>query len=1067
MSGSRPVGRTLPRARSTHVPRPRITTLLSEVPDFPVTVVKAGAGYGKTTAVANYVQQSELAVEWLMLREEDRYGARFVEQMCELVIPSEVPRSERERILDAGRSPLTWQLSAEWMADVLSTYVHDEEVFVLDDFQVVDEDPPVLQWMDVWLSHLPPNVHIVLVTRTRPALPTLEAESDRGNVLWVRERDLAFTEDEVGFLYNEGPFGDQHRLLDRQQARWLVQRTGGMAMALSMLLRDWRQYGQFARLQAALDQQTSVQSQIGRLFLLDLLPLQRQLLQQTCVFATLEPELCDKVLGRTDSGVLFADLERKGYLTGAEDGSSYQLHPLVREYLAKTLDRQTQEQLAKQAIAWHLERGQESRAIPYLFSLQDDEQMANALFAYIPDYLERGEVSTVQGWLDRLPARVLAEHAGLLVAKAEVYRHINRFAEAMEAFERADELARRQGNQAMRAQVEMGRARLYLDTIQPGPAKTHIRRARRWVAREDREARVSLLQLAFENCINQGRTGRAKRLQSVLVTLPGARLPNNNSDMRLLLRCGAIDEVITRLKPRVRVDAVSGRNALSHREATLLLSLMYAMRGEVAQAKQQALRGHGVGHSLRAPFVSAVGLIRLGHAEHLANPLGDAALSAYQAAADSMDEMEVPRGKSEALLGLCLAHGYRRQLGLARSYALQGISIAQHAGDVWMANLVRAAYGQVCAVNEAFDTAVKEMTSAIDAFASCGDTFLETACRLWRSIAWNHLEDGRWREDFSTVLQSVERHGWTFLLERKTLCGVRDVQALVPLLQKQRPDDAVALSLSTRYLHVLGSEAVEHHPGYTLRVQTLGRFCVWRGFSEIGRRDWQREKARQLFQFLLTHRHTLLHREEICEGLWGDSDPVAAERDFKVALTVLSTAIDPSRPGRGPAAFIVRQGSLYGLTDHPMLEVDRDLFLRVVQDARTEADPLRQMALLAQVVELYQGPYLPEVKYESWCEQERDNLQRQFVQAAMQFSALCFTLQRHADVIDVCRRVLDADPTWEEAYIWLMKTYAMQYNRAMVVQTYRTCERVLDRELGLPPMASTQQEYQALLDTQR
>lgn len=54
-----------------------------------------------------------------------------------------------------------------------------------------------------------------------------------------------------------------------------------------------------------------------------------------------------------------------------------------------------------------------------------------------------------------------------------------------------------------------------------------------------------------------------------------------------------------------------------------------------------------------------------------------------------------------------------------------------------------------------------------------------------------------------------------------------------------------------------------------------------------------------------------------------------------------------------------------------------------------------------------------------------------------------------------------------DAYIWLMKTYAMQYNRAMVVQTYRTCERVLNREIGLPPMESTRHEYQALLDTQR
>jgi LuxR family transcriptional regulator, maltose regulon positive regulatory protein len=718
--------------------------------------------------------------------------------------------------------------------------------------------------------------------------------------------------------------------------------------------------------------------------------------------------------------------------------------------------------MVQQAFIWHQQRNEESRAIPYLFLLRDESRLVEALFTYIPAYLEQGQVSTVQGWLERISPRAIAANAGLLVAKAEVARHTNQFAAATQYYDAAHSAATEQGDRAMLAQVELGRARLFLDTIQPHPAAQHIRAARQWVERTNRQTRCSILQLAFENSINRGRIQRAKRLQRALATLAGARLPDNNSDARLLLRCGKIHEVISVLKPRVSEDLVDGRNALSHREGALLLSLMYAMCGEVNKAREQALRGHRVGHSLSAPFVSAVGHIRLGHAQHLMDPLSEDALSSYQEAIGSMDEMEVPRGKSEALLGLCLAHGYRRQFGLARSYAQQGTEIASKAGDIWMASLVQAGFGQIAVVNEAYDTAIDVLSHSVQQFARIGDRFLETASRLWRAFAWFYLNDGRWQEDLEEVLLAVELNGWEFLLQRPTLCGVRDLQAIVPLLQAYRREGA-GRRLALRHLHELQGDVVEHHPGYTLRVQTLGRFSVRRGFTEVTRRDWQREKARQLFQFFLTHRNTLMHREEICERLWGDIDLEAAERDFKVALNGLSNAIEPTKPGRGPSAFIVRQGSHYGLTHHPMLVIDRDEFSRLVREAETETDDARCLALLSDALQLYCGDYLLDVRYETWCDTERDKLRLVFIQAAVRFAELCWHAQRYSDTLDACEGVVEIEPTWEDAYVWLMKTYGAQYNRPMVVQTYRTCIRVLERELGVAPMESTTDVYHEIM----
>ncbi|OFW79274.1 MAG: hypothetical protein A2201_07305 [Alicyclobacillus sp. RIFOXYA1_FULL_53_8] len=588
------------RMRAAELPRPRIMTYLSEIPDFPLTVVKAGAGYGKTTAVSNYVRQSGLCIRWLTIREGDRHGIRFVERLLHSLLPEQILDLSMERILAAADSPLTWLLSAELSAEFVLNYVHEEVVLVLDDFHLLDEDATVLHWMDRWLSHLPLSMHVVFVTRTSPGLAYVEALHLRGEVLRIRERELAFTAEEIGFLFRSGADTlSRAPLLERKQVEWLLQRTGGMAMVLSILLRLWRQQASFDVLQAALAEQTSLAEQVGRLFLGDLTSAQQTFLRDTCLFSPLQRDLCDAALNRTDSQKVLAQLERKGYIAAAEEGQGYELHPLVRDYLAASLTAQERDDMLERAIVWHLARGEELRAILYVFQHSDDAQIASTLYAHIPSYLERGQISTVQGWLDRLSLPVLESSAELLLAKAEVARHSNRYDESIHFYTQARTLALAPQRSPMlekaslqiAVQVEMGLARLYLDTIQPAPAMQHIRQARRLVSRDDKASRYSILQLEFENAINHGHVVRAQRLSHVLTTLDGPCLPKNNSDARLLLRMGRVHEVIKALVPRISVDPLDGRSALSHREATLLIALMYAMAGEGEKASGTGLSG--------------------------------------------------------------------------------------------------------------------------------------------------------------------------------------------------------------------------------------------------------------------------------------------------------------------------------------------------------------------------------------------------------------------------------------------------------------------------------------------
>src|SRR5579885_3243589 len=64
----------VPIAPGTLIPRPRLSTLLDKRLKYPLTLVSAPAGFGKTTLLSSWVQSlpsTEPLVAWVSLDEED------------------------------------------------------------------------------------------------------------------------------------------------------------------------------------------------------------------------------------------------------------------------------------------------------------------------------------------------------------------------------------------------------------------------------------------------------------------------------------------------------------------------------------------------------------------------------------------------------------------------------------------------------------------------------------------------------------------------------------------------------------------------------------------------------------------------------------------------------------------------------------------------------------------------------------------------------------------------------------------------------------------------------------
>jgi DNA-binding SARP family transcriptional activator len=242
-------------------------------------------------------------------------------------------------------------------------------------------------------------------------------------------------------------------------------------------------------------------------------------------------------------------------------------------------------------------------------------------------------------------------------------------------------------------------------------------------------------------------------------------------------------------------------------------------------------------------------------------------------------------------------------------------------------------------------------------------------------------------------------------------------------------------------------EAAQEHPGYTLWVRTLGPFAAWRWETPIAAGEWTREKARHLFQLFIAQPGQFLQREQIVELLWPEMPADAAIRDFKVALNAANHALEPTRAREAPPFFIVRQGNAYGLNPLAAIRVDAQQFERL---AVSSAVPDLQQA-----VALYQGPFLPDCRYEDWATAYRERLTDLYLKAAGQLAAHWLGLGEWDQASAISLAALRQDACWEPAYRQLIQAAIGQGNYSQAQATYNRCAEVLRRELGVEPSPET------------
>tara|TARA_B100000497_G_C7688709_1_gene418037 strand:- start:440 stop:1255 length:816 start_codon:yes stop_codon:yes gene_type:complete len=249
---------------------------------------------------------------------------------------------------------------------------------------------------------------------------------------------------------------------------------------------------------------------------------------------------------------------------------------------------------------------------------------------------------------------------------------------------------------------------------------------------------------------------------------------------------------------------------------------------------------------------------------------------------------------------------------------------------------------------------------------------------------------------------------------------------------------------------------IKDNPSKDLRLYTLGRFeAIVEGYS-VDKKYWGRDKTLQLLQFLINARHRGgLHKEQIVNRLWEDSNKVSGDRDFKVAMHGINKALEPNRPNRTDPKYVLRQGLTYQL-NMEYIWLDLDIMEKLIEMGNNFINNQKDKAIQAYTaaIKLYEGPFLPERMYEDWCSEERERIQVITLSGIINLAELLIP-SNPMESIRLSKSALLIDKTWEDAYRIQMEAYLVNGNRPQALRTYAECEKVLDEEFGISPLPRT------------
>jgi DNA-binding SARP family transcriptional activator/Tfp pilus assembly protein PilF len=1059
------------------VPRPRLDDLVGAVTQRRLTVLTAGAGFGKTTLLSSWADRSHAA--WYTLTREDRAATILVRGIVD-ALRLRVPglRTDLATALRDAGGPDTEaddlfraRAYATALADDLAVRLKRHLVLILDDVDAVADVPGAVRFIEDLVRQLPPNAHVVLAARAEVPFP-IERLRGQGHVLEVTGSDLALTPDETRALVALALPRP-----DAVLARELDAACGGWPAVTALAIESLRELGRAQR-RAAIGRLHDPGGSLFNYLASEVFdsepPEQQRLLSTAAELGRISAPLAEAlgIAGATDT---IHRLARRGVYLQADPSAPgwFNVLPLVREFTTayRPLPDAERREVLAGAASWYAHAGMPEEALRHATDSGDQPLIRRLLLETGTSLLQQGRGELVLAAIERLPARPDPILDGIA---AEAYQLNGDWDAALHRYERTagagpmrPRLAWRMGLiHHLRGDLDRALA-AYSGAAQTDDEPVERAMLLAWWAsacwlKGDAAGSLELARQAAEIAQREGdhrSLAAAHTALAMHAAMTGDRVANDGHYLQalehaeraadvlqmirihgnrgsMLIEEGLYTEAITELDTAIELAAMGGYAAFR--------ALGLSNRGEAKHrlgALEEALSDLRAAHELYARMGSSLAAYPLSHMGELYRLRGDVAQ-----ATSCLDE------------AMRLADGAHDVQGIVQTASRMAMVLA--ASDPAAA---RPMVQRALAVQESVDRVMALLAAGWVAYRD-GD----------RVTARQRAEEAA-----DMAHHRRDRAGRARALELLALTGSDDAAALLDeaLATWRAVGDPVATARAEGLRAVLVGDAgagssledalarlvalgargvVTELRGLAgqaggepaVAITTLGGFGVLLNGKAVPASAWQSRKARDLLKILVSHRGRPMTREFLMELLWPEEDPSRLSNRLSVALATVRATLDPGKR-HGSNHVVVSDGQSVRL-ELSRVSVDVVRFLDAAAEAlqRHEAGDPAASNLLTVAESLYVGDFLEEEPYADWPVVLREEARATYATVARALATDATVRGDFETGVRYFLRLLERDPYDEGAHLGLVSCLVSARRHGDARRRYQAYSARMD-ELGV------------------
>ena len=445
-----------PPGQPESVPRTALVNRLRAAGAFPIVLVVAPAGYGKTTLLSQWAARDARPFAWVSIDERDNDPYVLLKHVAAALDRIEPLGAHVTEAFERPERPV-WDAIVPRLSAELSSRAWPF-VIVLDGADALVSNDST-EAIGILIENIPPGSMIALTGRTLPRVP-IAALRVAEPLLEIGPYELALSRREAEILLRASGVE-----LDETELAELLRRTEGWAAGLRLAFASENLVGSLH------GDNRHIADYLRSEYLSRLDPRVLRFLQRTSVLERMCAPLCNAVLSSRGSAAELEEIDRANLFLVQLDQHRgwYRYHHLLRDLLQRELEEQEPDLvpvLHRRAAAWYEAHLDPESALFHAHAAGDIDDEARILGSIAQQVHDSGRAAVVEGWLDlfdvderldRHPA-VAIQGSSILAARG----HAEEADRWLHAAERGV-ASRRRGVAAVRPRIAVMRAALCAD----------------------------------------------------------------------------------------------------------------------------------------------------------------------------------------------------------------------------------------------------------------------------------------------------------------------------------------------------------------------------------------------------------------------------------------------------------------------------------------------------------------------------------------------------------------------------------------------------------------------------